>query len=231
MVRIQNNVYFAPDIRFSDLDWSDPYSLVDPFSERVHLYFFDPIIQLLRYYELSEFVLQNDELLEIMQKNNRNNDNLLQSSYGVAFSVGLLCSTAIDFFSAIEFYPSQSVGTRYEDWLLNRIPILDQADPNNPGQTLAKRFYKDFRNGLVHEGRIKNAGQFTFQDGLFTDDQLFNIVEGAMVINPVILFNLVTDAFDEYRSEVVSSEFNAQKFRCALTGFFSEDVAYATRNQ
>jgi hypothetical protein len=45
----------------------------------------------------------------------------------------------------------KAVGDRIKYWLASEISEFDQK--------LAELFYDHFRNGLVHEGHIKNGGQ------------------------------------------------------------------------
>ena len=76
------------------------------------------------------------------------------------FAAGILCVTTIDFLARITI-GADNVGERIERWLSKCITEFNQNDPDDRSRTLARRFYKEFRNGLVHEGRIKNCGQFS----------------------------------------------------------------------
>lgn len=67
---------------------------------------------------------------------------------GYGFASGIICVTTIDFLARIAI-GSDKVGERLRVWLKDNISANDD---------LANRFSKDFRNGLVHEGRIKNCG-------------------------------------------------------------------------
>jgi len=74
------------------------------------------------------------------------------------FATGVLCITTVDFLARISI-GTDRVRERITDWLKTNI-VGFRGNLNSPKQTLANRFYDEFRNGLVHEGRIKNAGQF-----------------------------------------------------------------------
>lgn len=78
----------------------------------------------------------------------------LLSENSDGFACGLLCIATIDFLSRIT-YPTEKVGDRMERWLRSNIKEFNTGD-------CARRFYEDFRNGLVHEGRIKPFGEFSF---------------------------------------------------------------------
>jgi len=71
-----------------------------------------------------------------------------------AFGSGILCVTTIDFLARIT-NNSERVGHRIKRWLTENMPKYFD-------ETLAQRFHEEFRNGLVHEGRIKNCGQFSY---------------------------------------------------------------------
>ena len=138
-MRIENEIYFAPGIKFVDIEWDKPEKLLDPFYKRVCCFYLD---------QAELFVL------------NINETNRGDTLSGSAFGCGVICSTTIDFLAGIEFFPNQNVADRYKKWLNNRIPQFRDSDPQKPNQLISARFYYEFRNGLVHEGRIKNAGQF-----------------------------------------------------------------------
>jgi hypothetical protein len=140
-----------------------------------------------------------------------------------AFGAGVLCVTTIDFLASIEENTTSKVGDRFERWLINRIPKFDIPDPLIPQQTLACRFYKDFRNGLVHEGRIKNAGQFTL-----SNDSLIAFERYAMIINPIYLVDWIEDGLSNYRDELLADGSLAQKFQDTLTDRFSDDMHFLT---
>ncbi|MBK9486732.1 MAG: hypothetical protein IPO01_16600 [Chitinophagaceae bacterium] len=57
-----------------------------------------------------------------------------------------------------------------------------------------------FRNGLIHEGRIKSGGQFSYS---YT---FLYFENGFLIINPRILQQEVTDYFERYLMQLVQHE-------------------------
>ncbi len=213
-MRIENKIYFAPGIKFIDLSWDDPKELLKPFEQRVRGYFLDQA-----YHFISEWNRQVQ--IDGIKK---------EKLSGLAFGCGVICTTTIDFLAAVEFYPSNNVGDRYKKWLNKHIPILKQLDLQNNSQTISARFYDEYRNGLVHEGRIKNAGQFSFDNGLFPANGLFEIHNEAMVVNPEALLSSIENGLYGYIQETERDEFLLQKFRCTLINFFSADMEYVKKH-
>ncbi|MBO0695764.1 MAG: hypothetical protein J2P56_06645 [Verrucomicrobia bacterium] len=104
------------------------------------------------------------------------------------FPAGLLLTSVVD---ALARYDPRYTkpDTRYTDWLVHELPSFGDVRD-------AKRFYDDFRCGLVHEARIKNGCEFStaFRETIHLED-------GAMVLNPrEIHAELVTalKKFSEY---------------------------------
>lgn len=139
-----------------------------------------------------------------------------------AFATGVLCATTIDFLARITIW-SDKVGERIERWL--RIYITDFNQLDNQNKTLARRFYEDFRNGLVHEGRIKKCGQFSYGYEI----ELIHVDDGIMIINPDLLLENTKRAFNSYIADIEKDDSKFQQFRCALRRDFQEDVEYAKR--
>lgn len=140
------------------------------------------------------------------------------------FAVGVMCVSTIDFLARIKTC-SGKVGKRFEDWLRSNIKEFDRSDPDNPSRTLAYRFYDEFRNGPVHEGRIKNAGQFSYH----FEEEIVKVEQEIMVINPYLLLNAIISSFDKYMHRVKNEEFAFHQLRCALIRDFEKDVEYANR--
>ena len=138
-----------------------------------------------------------------------------------AFASGVLCVTTVDFLARIQT-GEEKVGRRIERWLKDNLPVFADPDPEDASRTLARRFYEEFRNGLVHEGCIKNGGQFSFG---YAD--MVTIVRPVMIVNPNTLLEGISDSFYRYMEKVSSGEFTFQSFRCALIDCFRTDVEIA----
>jgi len=132
------------------------------------------------------------------------------------FGSGVLCVITIDFLARIE-NNSESVEKRIKKWLTEN--ISEYFD-----ETLAQRFYKEFRNGLIHEGRIKNCGQFSYDF-----DELVHQENGIMIVNPNLLLEKIVDSFESYITKVRTDNFAFQLFRCAILRDFQEDIKCAKK--
>jgi hypothetical protein len=74
-----------------------------------------------------------------------------------AFAAGVLLVTCIDALARMRFN-NPKVGDRIKRFAREELRSFSASG-------LATRFYEDFRNGLVHEARIKNGGQFSLDIG------------------------------------------------------------------
>ncbi|MDP1973071.1 hypothetical protein [Sediminibacterium sp.] len=103
-----------------------------------------------------------------------------------AFASGVILMATID---AITYY---SIGgnNRIKDFMF-QCKILDGM-PEDRKRLVVKAFDDYFRNGLIHEGRIKNGCQFSYEYGFVYFDDTF------LVINPKMLYNEVTEYFQNY---------------------------------
>ena len=104
---------------------------------------------------------------------------------GHAFAAGTLLVACIDAMARL----------RYRDDMVRRrfIKLAQEELRSFEADALAVRFYKDFRNGIVHEGRVKNGGQFSFEV-----DETAKELQGVLLINPARLVAEVREALDRY---------------------------------
>jgi len=130
-----------------------------------------------------------------------------------AFSVGLICVATIDFLALISTGIKDNVGNRFTKWL------IDEIDEFKSNSNMAKCFYRDFRNGLVHEGRIKNGGQFSYD----FKEELINVVDNVLIINPEILLKRIQDAFSRYIELLRKDEAVFEKFKEFLKETFRKE--------
>jgi len=136
-----------------------------------------------------------------------------------AFAAGLVCICCIDFLA--RYGPPSRQESRIAEWLEQRIPEFRDEDPADPKRTLAKRFTKHFRNGLVHEGRIKRLGQFSL-----SHKEFIQIVGPAMMVHPGRLLDAVCRGFDEYCRELATNEDGAyERLVSQLRKDFGDEIA------
>jgi hypothetical protein len=127
---------------------------------------------------------------------------------GHAFASGLLLVSCIDALARIE--SSAGVGDRFRSW------VKDELQSFNDGE-IARRFYEEFRNGLVHEARIKNGGQFSLEQSKTVDTTM-----EVLSINPKCLAEEVGIALDRYVDKLRSDGSSCDKLRVRL----KEDFRY-----
>lgn len=125
---------------------------------------------------------------------------------GYAFAAGLLLVSTIDFMAGFHHpaerdeLPERPVGAEFREFVTSQLRSF-------PSDQLAKRLFKEFRNGLSHEARIKNGGEFSF--GL---KQTVCLLGGRLCINPDYLLREVEDALARQMAELAE---NAAKRRHA----------------
>jgi hypothetical protein len=100
-----------------------------------------------------------------------------------AFAGGTLVVSCIDALARLQF-PALGVGARFKTFVDTQLPSF---------APVAAPLYYDFRNGLVHEARIKNGGQFSL-DLPAPIERRGNL----LIINPRHLLLEVEDALDNY---------------------------------
>lgn len=101
-----------------------------------------------------------------------------------AFAAGLILISCID---ALARYRFGNGVEEVENFIATELSGFHRDNG------LARRFYIEFRHGLVHEARIKNGGQFSFQ-------RRASVVEesGLLLVNPIHLLNDVESALTVY---------------------------------
>lgn len=111
-------------------------------------------------------------------------------------------------------------------WLKKNIKEFCKIDPNFTNRTLADRFNDEFRNGLIHEGRIKNVGQFSYDF-----PEIINMEEEVMIVNPGKLLCKIEFLLDNYIKQVKESESLFLKFRESLRKDFKREIDYIKKEK
>jgi hypothetical protein len=151
MSRISDQLYFAPDLKFSGLDLTGT-RLPTQLQRRIDGYYLGPAL------------------------------SLAKSKH--AFAAGLLVVCAID---ALEWFKGGGVGS------LARITAFCRKIPDLETDDNAEIFCEDFRNGLVHQGLVKNGSEFSLD--------IKNIAERdgtRLSVNPERLALQVREMLNEY---------------------------------
>jgi len=177
MSRIADELYFAPNIRFADLDLSGVY-LPSQFQCRIDGFYLKPAIDLAR------------------------------SNH--AFAAGVLVVCAIDALALLTT-GSSSVTGRIKSFC-KQIPELDSDEA-------AKIFCESFRNGLVHQSRIKNGSEFSVDI-----DRIAICNNDRLVIHPLLLAQAVSRLLAEYVSSLYKNRRAQRTFRNKLKREFQFEL-------
>jgi hypothetical protein len=122
---------------------------------------------------------------------------LALANSGRAFASGLLLVVTIDAIARLDS-DKKRVGERIRDWCKRRIPSFSSA-------RMRDRFTEDFRNGLVHEARVKNGSEFDLQI------RRAAILEPSrLVVNPHLLANEVSAGLATFIA-ILESDFAANQ--------------------
>ncbi len=131
---------------------------------------------------------------------------------GHAFASGVMLVAAIDALARLKT-GRDDVGGRFRDWCTAHLPSCTDA--------ISERFYKGFRNGLVHEARIKDGGEFSLEAR-----ETFKEIGDILSCNPTCLLAEVELALDAYLRIL---EVDPTKLE-ALRGRIRDDFAYELSN-
>src|SRR5947209_7718539 len=178
-MRVGDILYFAPGIRFGQVDLKSP-GLPDQYRQRMNGFYVEPAEGC--------------------------------AAHGHAFAAGVLLVSCIDALARARFN-NPNVGDRIKRFAREELQSFSKGG-------LATRFYEDFRNGLVHEARIKNGGQFSLEIGS-TVEQL----RGVLLINPARLGVEVRSAINGYAALLERDAAARQRLARALARDHARDFA------
>jgi hypothetical protein len=151
MSRIADELYFAPKLRFAELDWTGA-RLPTQFYQRISGFYLEPAVALAR--------------------------------ANHAFAAGVLVVCAID---ALALLITGSSSVR------GRIIAFCRTIPDLASDQNANMFCEHFRNGLVHESRVKKGSEFS------VDIRRVAVSDHArLVVNPLFLAQSVSGRLKEY---------------------------------
>jgi len=181
-MRLGDYVFFAPGIKYKDLDFRDDVAIVYAFQQRVGGFYLEPARK-----------LTND---------------------GFWFASGLCCVSTIDLLARYQF-EIQEVGKRIKKWFHTSIPGANEK--------LGIRFSDEFRNGLVHEGRIKNGGQFVGDD-ISLEFDVYEILDDCLIIKPAILVDCIKENLDLYCDSLLNNQEDRSSFLNRLEIDFKKEI-------
>jgi hypothetical protein len=179
-MRIAEELYFAPNIRFQQLDLTGA-KLPDQFEARIRGFYLDPAISL--------------------------------AKKGHAFPSGVLLVVTIDAIARI-CSTKKGVRERIIDWCERNLPSLSTQD-------VRRCFYEDFRNGLVHEARVKNGSEFNL------DEKHAASLRGSrLVVNPRVLADEIASSLAKFIATVKSDDTENQRFLRRMQSEFEYELTH-----
>lgn len=134
---------------------------------------------------------------------------------GDGFAAGLLTLAAIDAMSGLYFGPNRAKRVVRRDFPTFARQLL----PSFSSEERADILYEKYRNGLVHEGRLKDGCQFELGRKETFDDS-----GPVPVIDPAHLLDEVRGALDRLVVEMLASEPFRQEFTRLLKREFSFEL-------
>lgn len=179
-MRIGDVLFFAPHIRFHELDL-DGDALPAQVAQRLVGFYLEPAAEC--------------------------------CNRGQAFAAGLLLVSCID---ALAGFRLGSPTTNKTFKQFTRESLKSFGDPS-----IEKRFYEQFRCGLVHEARIKGGGQFSLERA-----ETVSELDGALLINPQRLHDEVRAALDSWVSELEADGAQRTSLSARLKKDFQSELQF-----
>ena len=130
----------------------------------------------------------------------------------MAFAAGALECILIDALARYS-YSENSVGTRISLWCQNNLGVSEQT---------AISFYQFFRCGLLHEGHIKQFGQFCFDDWIIAQPLIE--LQDFIVVNPKYLLDSINVFFNAFIAKLSSDDMLYALFIRRLIEDFEIDI-------
>jgi hypothetical protein len=128
-----------------------------------------------------------------------------------AFAAGVLCFAAVDAIARYEISRGYS-SDRFKRWI-SKLPDFSQL----PDEEL-DLVHDDFRDGLLHEGRVRRAGRFTYRI-----HKAVHVENGAVLINPRILVDQMRASLKHYVEETKLDRRKLQILARTIMENFEED--------
>ncbi len=143
------------------------------------------------------------------------------------FATGLLCVATIDFLARISFGEKKKSRKRIEKWISENIAYFKENSRSHAGDVVemnGRIFYESFRCGLVHEGRIKNGCQFTYEI-----TETVYLEKEVMLINPENLLKEIEISFGKYLKILECDKEKFKKFKDQIMDDFKEEIKLTSK--
>lgn len=219
-MRIGEILYFSRGYKFEDIDFENKEQILEAFKDRIVGWYLDPAGILL---SCSNAVKEEEKMGEVI---------------GYEFAAATLIAAAIDAIARYWYGKLDNeiikvrggVGRRIKKWLIKYVgKDFTKTIENRENKTLARIFYEDFRNKLVHAARVDNGGQFYSRlpemSGKIID---YNEQTNIVIVNTKELLEAVKEGLNEYIDELEKNEELWGKFIRLFKKDFEKDVKIAT---
>lgn len=194
-----DELYFSHKRKFIDLNWADPNSIIEDYRERMDGMYIKPAKDL--------------------------------CSLGQPFAAGVLLVSTIDALAKIDIgnININTNGIKFAEWLENNLPWMANDDPENKfwkeqcrGQSsIAFRFYKEVRCGIVHEGRMKAGSYFSIASN---PPQPVFIYRKCMVVHSMELADEIEKSMQKMLVGVSQNMKAKKNFVNKIYRFFKDDL-------
>ena len=106
-------------------------------------------------------------------------------------------------------------GKRFKDFARNELKSFSDEE-------ITKRFYEDFRCGLVHEARLKNGAQFILETS-----QTITYEDPHFCINPLHLAEEVRAAIESYVKKLEADKEERMALAARIREEFQKDFVFS----
>lgn len=143
---------------------------------------------------------------------------VVAATAGYTFASGLILVSSIDALAEIQT-GNKRVRSRFRKWTAAELKSFKNPDVN-------KQFYEDFRDGLVHNARVKRGSQFSL-------DQNATVVyeKSILSINPLLLADEVNDALSRFVSQLEKNEGVRTVFVNRIRSEFKDELGLSADQQ
>lgn len=194
-----DELHFSASRRFTELMWDDPRSIIKDYRERMMGMYIEPA-----------------KGLCLMRQ---------------PFAAGVLAVCTIDALAKIDL-ENINISTRgieYAGWLERYIPWMGEIDPHNKypreqrreQSSLAMRFYQEVRNGIVHEGRMKEGAYFSVAE--HPPAPVF-VKDGCMVVHSIALLENIEESLRIVLQRANQTGASREDFVIKVYKLFEDDI-------
>jgi hypothetical protein len=188
-MRIEGDIYFNPNTKWSKINTDQIDDLINQYHERIKGYYLFPVHQLFS-----------------------NCDHI----HCNGFAAGVLLLSAID---AVGTFQTKRNGfkNKFIEFIKNDDVFINLEEPEK--KRISEFMSDEFRNGLIHNGRIKNACEFSFES-----QNLFYLTERTLVVNPIELFQCVQRNSSKFFDELKTDEAGKKLFRDEFVRLYRKEL-------